>query len=40
VTKLETHGNREEKIVVEIEIIVYQLFMFSFFTFVGYHYIS
>ncbi len=39
-TKLEAHGNREEKIVVEIEIIVYQLCMFSLFMFLGYHYIS
>jgi hypothetical protein len=40
VTKLEAWRNREEKIVVEIEIIIYQLFMFSFFMFVGYHCIS
>jgi hypothetical protein len=31
VTKLEAWDNREEKIVVKIEIIVYQLFMFSIF---------
>jgi len=33
----EVWGNRERKIVMEIETIVYQILMSSFFTFVGYH---
>jgi hypothetical protein len=33
----EAWGNREGKFVMEIETIVYQILMSSFFTFVGYH---